>query len=148
MHILKCLLQTNHNLTSTMSTKDILKSAKACLDSKDWEGAVRNYSRFLSFEPQNYVACITNFPPPNKTCPSICAPLTLPLRHLYSGYAHSKLGALKESEESYKSALSVDKKYANQPPPWQGLFEIYEAQKDVPKYTEVATKLCTIFKDG
>ena len=39
-----------------MATKSALKAAKVCIGSKDWEGAVNNFRKVLSFEPQNYTA--------------------------------------------------------------------------------------------
>jgi len=70
------------------------------------------------------------------------------LRHLYLGYALFQQGFIQESEESYNNALSVDPKYEKVPEPWQGLLNIYEAQKDIPKYIDTATKISIIFRDG
>lgn len=69
-------------------------------------------------------------------------------RHLYLGFALFKNGSLEESKESYNNALSIDTKYAKQREPWQGLLDIYEAQKLVPNYIEVAKKLSIILRDG
>ncbi|KAF8442581.1 hypothetical protein BGX38DRAFT_1096186 [Terfezia claveryi] len=107
-----------------MATKSALKAAKVCIGSKDWEGAVNNFRKVLSFEPQNYTAL------------------------LYLGYALFQQGLIQESEESYNNALSVDPKYEKMPEPWQGLLNIYEAQKNIPKYIDTATKLSIIFRDG
>ncbi|KAF8464080.1 hypothetical protein BDZ91DRAFT_730696 [Kalaharituber pfeilii] len=109
---------------STKETKGILKKAKACLESKDYEGAANNFRSILTFEPNNFTA------------------------HLYLGRALFNLGSYQGSEESIKNALAVDPKYEKQPTPWQGLLKIYDQQQDVPKYLETAEKLSILFQEG
>ena len=40
-------------------SKQALKTAKTCIDSKDWAGAETQCRRVLSFDPQNYAAYLT-----------------------------------------------------------------------------------------
>ncbi|KAI5793819.1 hypothetical protein DFH27DRAFT_516715 [Peziza echinospora] len=107
-----------------MSAKQALKSAKALMDAKNFQAASEQFRNALELDPKNFTA------------------------HLYLGYSLFQLQNYDESEKSYKNALDVDEKYRKQPPAWQGLLNVYEAQKKVDKYIPVAEKIATLFSDG
>ena len=123
-----------------MSTKTLIKTTKACINSKKWEEAVSTARKVLSFEPQNHEA---------YALPSIHWDLSNSLfRLFYQGYALFHLKSFEESEESFKNVLSLGQTNAKQLAPWQGLLMVYEAQINVPEYIKTATQLSELFKDG
>ena len=83
------------------STKAALKAAKAAIDAKDWDAAVKEAQNVLSSDPKNYFA------------------------KLFLGRAYDKQGKVAESAKAYEDASELK---PDDEQPWIGLQALYEAQ--------------------
>jgi superkiller protein 3 len=83
------------------STKAALKAAKAAIDAKEWDAAIKEAQTALSSDPRNFFA------------------------KLFLGRAYDKQGKVAESAKAYKDASELK---PDDEQPWIGLQTLYEAQ--------------------
>lgn len=103
-----------------MSTKTLLKSAKAALESKNWDEALTLSTSILSKDPKNYFA------------------------RLFLGRAYDGLNKLSDSAQAYEDAAKLQPDEAQA---WLGLRNLYEKQgkEKIDEYTRVGLKLAEIY---
>jgi len=74
-------------------------------------------------------------------------------RQLYLGLALFNLVKYDDSEQAYRQAIRIEgeerlrKARKENPASWQGLLQLYEAQKRVDEYMEAALRLSGVFRD-
>lgn len=70
-------------------------------------------------------------------------------RNILLGFVLFKLKNYDESEACYREAIAgeVVKKKKENPGPWKGLVNLYEAQLKVDEYMDTALKLAIIYQD-
>ncbi|KAL7276276.1 Superkiller protein 3 [Rhizina undulata] len=111
------------------SLKAAAKAARTALESKEYETAEAQSRKVLSFDPQHYFG------------------------NVFLGISLFNLKQYEESEKAYRDAIAFEaveranKDKKEHPSAWQGLVNLYEAQKRVNELLEAAVKLATIYRD-